>query len=431
MLPIRQSVRRYLRENLEILACYFSLGLLLQLPVTVMRFFLVDRMQLGPAMLASVAALFSFPWAVKPATAFLSEKLISKCLRRSRQVALAYALAGLCWFGLLLLPTGGGGGSGPFLLTLFYGTLASFFISFADVCQDACMVRRIHRDSHGHGRGRLQSFVLAARAFGSLVGSLLSGLLALLGPIAFLCIALCHFVGVASGLRLRTQTIEQSAGRVHKTTCCVACRKIVEALVWGERLLFIAVLCVLALPLSDFALMQYYFQKTMGVQPIAFAVSDALSYIAMIAASLIFNARLRGRPWKATVMLSQAVLFVVIASNLLLLTGYTHFNSTAYLLLRGTIGSFFGHLGFMPLAVKAADLVPEGLEGTFYSLYMSTVNMGSVLSEELSAEATRALRLEQQPERVPYFYLIVILGNMFALFILHLAYDEEGEERLV
>ena len=454
MFPIDQSVFSYLRQNRDMLFAYFSLGFLLQLPVTVMRFFLVDRMELGSAMLAQCAAIVAFPWAIKPGTAFLSDNFLSKCIPRNRQVAAAYGFAGLCWLAFLFLPDGS---TDSLYLVLFYGFLSSFFMSLADVCQDGLMVRRIHADS-SNGNGRLQSFVLASRAFGSLLGSFLSGGLALLFR-PFLFIALLHIVGILSGLQLKTLTgqHEDRSGssrdgggssrdgggssrdgggssrdggdggrrRVHGNTCRESCTEFCKALCWDERLLFVGVLFLLAMPLSDFAILQYWFQKTKGVQPFSFAFADALAYIAMILGSLTFNAYFRKTDWRVVVMLSQCVSFVFIATNMLLVNDYLTVQPESYLFVRAGIASFFGHIGFMPLAVKAADLVPEGFESTFYSLYMSNLNFGAVVSEELSGLTTKVLGIDTSTNNSVYFYFFVIVSNLISLFVFHQVYKND------
>lgn len=418
MFPIDKSVLSYVDGNLDMLACYFCLGLLLQSPVTVMRYFLVDTLGLGPAELAEVAALVAFPWAVKPVTAFVSENIVSRCLQRRFQVSIAYALAGLCWFAFLFLPRDREG----LFLTLFYALLSSFFSSYADVCLDAAMVRRVHLDSSLHGSGRLQSFVLAFRALGGLVGSFLSGLFALFFE-PFLLIAMLHLVGVVAGWKLKSLPVEpdrRQGGSLHKNTCKM-CSETLKALLHSERIIFIAVLFAIATPVSDFAIMQYFYQHDKGVQPMTFSVADVSASVMMIAASLFFNAFLRKRAWQSIVMLSQCILLCVLATNMLLITGILKIDAGVYLILRNIISPFFGHIGFMPLAVRAADLVPLGLEGTFYSLYMSTVNLGSVVGEEFSGLLTRVLGTNTNGA-VLCFYIIVTVHNMFSFLTFHIAY---------
>ena len=450
MLPRDQSAREYVFVNRDILLCYFCLGFLLQLPVTVMRFFLVNECNLAADGLAEVAAVLSFPWAVKPFTAFLSEQFISRFLDRNRQIAFAYFLAGLCWLSFLFF-------RGNLFLVLFYGFLSSFFSSFADVCQDACLIRRINRNETLHGRGRLQSFVLAFRAFGSLVGSFVSGGLALLSS-PFFFIAIMHLAGVICGWRLKTLPFHRNNSniarhrnnsdsgrsdsdscdsgrgdsgrggnnRLHKTTCGV-CREMCHALLYTERWLFVLTLFILALPLTDFAVLQYYFQKGQQVQPITFAITDAVSCIFMIAASLFFNYKLKGKNWKTTIMLTQCIMMLLTASNMLLVNRWIIVQAETYMLAKAVIGSFFGQLSFMPLAVKAADLCPENYEGTFYSLYMSTLNLGSVASETITAEATRALKVNAiTGEQTETFYAFVILTNIIALFVFHTVYRKQA-----
>ena len=179
------------------------------------------------------------------------------------------------------------------------------------------------------------------------------------------------------------------------------------------------------MPLSDFALMQYWFQKTKKVQPFTFALSDALAYVSMIFASLFFNAFLRKKDWRVVVMLTQCIAFMFIGSNMLLLNNYLIIQPEAYLLFRAGIASFFGHIGFMPLAVKAADLVPDGLESTFYSLYMSNLNFGAVVSEELSGLMTKALNLDTTTDNSVYFYFFILASNIVSLLVFHYVYKNE------
>lgn len=418
MFPIDQSTLSYLYGNRDMFLCYFSLGLLLQIPVTVMRYFLVDQIGFGAAELAQVAALISFPWAVKPFTAFLSENFVSRIVKRNTQVAVAYGLSGLCWFSFLFFRHDRTGRF-PALASAFF---SSIFTSYADVTLDASMVRRVH-SSTDHGNGRLQSFVLASRAFGALMGSFLSGAFALFFA-PFPCIALFHLVGVYAGLKLKTLTVHGNANGarqgIHKSTCS-KCKDILKALLYQERIVFVLILFIIASPVSDFAIMQYYFQKEKSVSPIVFSVGDAVASIVTICASLFFNAYLRGKTWQSVVMLPQCVLFVLIAINMLLITCTIDIKGEIYLIVRSVLGSFFGHIGFMPLVVRAADLVPEGFEGTFYSLYMSTVNLGSVVAEELSGLLTKALVLQTTTSKA-LFYLFVVLHNIATFVCFHLAY---------
>ena len=74
----------------------------------------------------------------------------------------------------------------------------------------------------------------------------------------------------------------------------------------------------------------------------------------------------------------------------------------------------------MPLVVKAADLTVEGYEGTFYSLYMSTLNLGSVVSEEISGAGTRLLNVNAVTgHNTEIFYAVVLLSNVASLLFLH------------
>lgn len=194
----------------------------------------------------------------------------------------------------------------------------------------------------------------------------------------------------------------------------------IKAFMWSERLVFVAVLFVLATPVSDFAIMQFFFQKKKNVPPLIFSVSDATASVMIIAGSLFFNAFLKQKPWQSIVMLTQCVLFILLATNMFMITGVIDVNPSFYLIVRSLIGSFFGQIGFMPLAVKAADLVPEGFEGTFYSLYMSTVNLGSVIGEEMSGLLTRALGKTLNATAV--FYVFVVVHNIASLLCFHIAY---------
>lgn len=414
MFPVDQRTLSYLHDNGDMLFCYFSLGLLLQVPVTVMRYFLVDDLGLGPAELAEVAALVAFPWAVKPFTAFFSENFVSRCIQRRSQVAFAYGLSGLAWLGFLLPSSFVG--STRLSGCIFLAFLSSFFNSFADVCLDACMVRRVRLDPERHGDGRLQSFVLATRAFGGLLGSFLSGLFALFS-VPFLLIGLLHVVGFVAGWRLKSLPVQANVGRVHQNTCSL--RKTLTT----ERLLFVVVLFAIATPVSDFAIMQYFYQHDKGVRPMIFSAADVIASVMMISASLFFNAFLRQRPWQSVVMLSQCVLLVVLATNMLMITGLLRIDASVYLILRNIVSPFFGHIGFMPLAVRAAELVPVGLEGTFYSLYMSTVNLGSVISEELTGLLTRALGTKTASAILCY-YILAVVHNMFSYLTFHTAYGK-------
>ena len=135
---------------------------------------------------------------------------------------------------------------------------------------------------------------------------------------------------------------------------------------------------------------------------------------------LSFNAFFRAVDATRLIMLTQVVAIFFLAINLLLVNEYLHMDASGYLLFLKLFGSFFGHIGFMPLAVRAADLVPDGQEGTFYSLYMSCLNFGTVVSEGLTGVVSRALAVNDSLGNTSLFYLLIVVMNAAVLFVLHL-----------
>ena len=120
-------------------------------------------------------------------------------------------------------------------------------------------------------------------------------------------------------------------------------------------------------------------------------------------------------------MLTQCIMLCILAANMLLVVGLLDVDAGVYMITRSALGSFYGHVGFMPLVVRSAVLVPEGLEGTFYSLYMSTVNLGSVLGEELSGVLTTVLGTKETAQLL-VFYIVSLVHNIFSFLAFHIAY---------
>ena len=216
-------------------------------------------------------------------------------------------------------------------------------------------------------------------------------------------------------LKVEDESPEQDENIVNNT----GCKNIVQKILSYEILCFIVLLFVLSVPIQDFSILQYYLQTTKHAKPYDFALADASAYIAMILGSMVYNISLINMDGTKLIMITQALEFIIFCCNMLYIENVIVMDPVYYMVIMGTASAFIGHLAVMPLVVKASSLTEKGLEATIYSLCLSAMNLGAVLSEEASGLITFAVGVRASGMRtVPIYYLLMVLSQISALYFL-------------
>ena len=81
----------------------------------------------------------------------------------------------------------------------------------------------------------------------------------------------------------------------------------------------------------------------------------------------------------------------------------------------GIVESFCGQLIMMPLAVVAAKLCNDGLEGSFFSFIMSVMNFGVFIGNESGALIAQLLGVTKK--NFGHLYILMLIGIIMDILI--------------
>jgi hypothetical protein len=272
------------------------------------------------------------------------------------------------------------------------------------------------RDSSTARRGVVQSNVWVARSFGSILGCIVSALVAF-HKNRFAIVAMIHLGGVICAFHLQ----------VHKNTNE---RKKVLSLkeVFFDRsiILFSLLLFFFAYEPGDASIFEYQLLKKYKVQPALLASAQITAFGMILLASFSFrHVFRRWSPIGIVTVPSIATVGIFITRNLFL-TGRIHIKANVFFLSNVTVGTFLGHLAFLPLAVMASTLCKPGVEAMMYAYFMALTNFASIISRELSGLMASVIGIRKQlspaTEKMDLFYGICIVLDIIGIVVVFLLY---------
>lgn len=426
--PFESPVRIFFRERVlsgfeptpelaAILTVYFVQGAL-GISRLALSFFLKDELHLGPAEIASLTAIFTAPWIIKPVYGILSDSLPLFGYRRRSYLLGAGVLGAIGWFALAT-------GSHSVTSVTIAALATSASVAISDVIADSLVVERV-RDKPAAMSGALQALCWSSSALGGLLSAYLSG------SLLEVFTARQIFAGTAM-LPLLTATLTVlvaeepvSLSGVKEFAGILRARSIALWAALSNRSVFLPTLFVFlwqATPNPDSA-MFFFNTSVLGFGPeflgrvrLAAAGASLLGLWAyqrvfrhMEIKTIFIGATLAGLPLALTqlVLVTRLNVPLGISDKLFALA------DTAVL-------AALGQIAFMPTLVLAARLCPPGVEGTLFAALMSVYNGSGATSNELGSLLTDKLGVtESDYSNLPLLITICAFSSLIPLPLLGL-----------
>jgi MFS family permease len=376
---------------------YAVLGFALVSPQNIIRYLFIRVHHLGPTEIAAYGGLMAFPWSIKPVYGMLSDN-IRQWIGRKYQISFGYCFSALCFALLSFFRSIG--------WCIFLLTLTSLFLGFSDVVQDSIMVAR-SKDS----KGRIQSIAWAFRSFGSLLGCIFGATFTFHAN-RFAFIALMNVAGAVVAFRLKnsSDTTAPARGFLKRFCSYIKSKKVV---------LFACILFLYSYEPGDGFVVEYLLIQRSNIKPSFFSLSDIVSYLMVMAGSMVFSWKLRDVSIYNIICFTNSVAFILFAYRNLYVTERLSMNAEAFLIVNSIVGAFTAQLSFLPMIVVATSLSPEGMEGTIYSFFMAVSNASGIISRELSGVLTNALGIRKSVDiklqQADTFYIICIILDLLGL----------------
>jgi folate/biopterin transporter len=374
-------------ELLAILTVYFVQGGL-GVARLALTFFLKDELKLGPAEVASLTALASLPWLIKPVYGFLTDSLPLYGYRRRSWLFLAGLLGAGSWLSLATIartvPT-----------VALASVLGAGSVAMSDVVADSLVVERV-RGQPASRSGSLQALCWGSSAIGGLLSAYLSGSLLevytsrqIFAATAVLPLLTASLAGLIYEKPVKLGTLAEfsTIARDRTSSLFTALR---------NRSVFLPALFVFlwqSTPNADSAM--FFFQtNVLGFGPEFLGRIRLASAAAALAG--LFSYQRWFRKWEIKrLFLACTLVSVPLAMTQLLLVTRANvelgISDQVFALTDSAVLTALGQVAFMPTLVLAARLCPPGVEGTLFAALMSVYNASGATSNQLGGLLTRAL----------------------------------------
>eukprot|EP00899_Mesostigma_viride_P015879 jgi/Mesvir1/24292/Mv10988-RA.1 len=396
--------------------CYFNfvLGALLSMPVLPTKQILMDDLKVGPATMAAVLSWTTLPWSIKPVYGFISDSYPILGYRRKPYIVLGLLANAGSWL-FLGFASQAHFGLASVSNILF---LASISLVVAQVGCDTLVVEYTKLEC-GDDMGSLQSGVWTSQAVGSCLAAIFSGV-ALDHPkelnaqtILSIC-ALAALSGLLSVVFVHEARHKAPEGGAHGLAYSFG--QISEFWrrpeIWRTSL-FVTLFA--SSPTAGDALF-YFFRYRLHFSMGFLGVLDVVGYAASAVGALWFQrslkrlgytSLLRGTIWCAF-FLGITTIFVVLHWNRAM-----HIPDHAFVFGDTVALAVCAQVAWMPIAIIAARVAPDGAEGTVYQTVISVWNLCSIVSQFSGGLITRALGVTS--DSFTNLWLLVLVCNLTTL----------------
>ena len=344
--------------------CYFTFGWCLSYTGIAIQFTMIDHLQFTPVEMTMSIGVISAPWCVKPLYGFISDKYaVFDWGRRRPYIAMSGLLASFLYVHMRLFIHS----KDLFIMCL---ALVSGQLCIADVCADSITVELVKKEKT---KGDIQTKCWTCRAFGTLIGALLSGV-SYNSYGALGVFHICSFCPLVMSI-LIWNLPKHDVPDMHKDVFSKLIANIKE-----QRSLALVFLFLNMAP--DYSELYVYFLRSeLDFTPTDFSWLSISSSLSFLLATIMYNRFL------LKVDPASIILIGIVGGTIFRLTQLLVITKTlpyfSLVLFDGVAESFFGQMVLMPLIVKAAGAANDGVEGSLYALMMSISNFSSVLGDWL------------------------------------------------
>lgn len=398
------------------------------------QYFFKDELKIEPAWLAQINSITEIPWAIKPLLGLLTDFLPIFGYRRKTYIMLCGIVNLLCWMTMTY-----------YTKTVFVATIIIFLVnltlSFCSVLGEAVVVELSQletTDRDSKAKDYVSLFFLS-RTVGELISAYLKGLFVDIMPLRQIFFIACFIPSmlIIAGLLLIEKKVEEEAeytggnttreelarirdsnnlereqqyGSTHRTgeeNANLATRRDVRRR--NKRVSMADVFTFLfqrqiLLPLSFIIVFKmgpsyqdaffYFITNELKLNATALGKISFASTIAILLAIIIYKAYMKNWNFSSMIVIGTIISFVISLSCYLLVLriniqlGISDFT---VLLFANSFLSMVGEFILLPILSLACILCPKSMEGTVYSFFMSSLNLGGILSNVNGGIATSLL----------------------------------------
>jgi folate/biopterin transporter len=367
------------------------------------QYYLKDELKLQPGSYSRIQSITYIPWMIKPFFGLLSDIYPILGYRRKTYLLLCGLLDILAWLFMAYVVS-----------NLLTATFALFFanvaLSFSSVIGEAIVVElskseTYDQHSSNNAKDNISSFFIL-KNIGVLMSSYLKGYLVDVISIrsVFLCAASTPALLIIAGVLMYEDKIEPSSRNKQEGENDVLFREEpAERMLHKEffdfilqkqillPLLFITIL--MSTPAYDDPLF-YFMTEELHFSGNILGLMSFASAVTAILAIYIYKRFFKEVSFKRVLIAGNCLYGMFGLSALLLVTRFNQklgISDYTIAIFSSSAVNMIGEFIIMPILSLAAILCPKDLEATVYSVFMSAINFGSIISYVMSSLLTEAM----------------------------------------
>ena len=373
---------------------YFAIGFVLSFPIIAIQFTIMDIS--SPVQTGIAYGCMTIPWCLKPIFGYISDKYsIFNWGNRKPYIFFSSLISSFLYVNVYDYKNN-------FILFIFLLTILSACTCFIDVCADCIPVQFVKYELES---GVTQSNTWLSRAFGTLIGFILGGILYkisnaqnVLTFCAYIPLITCFVVWKIREIKYKSPLLKD---------------------VWKnlvEEKTFICILFMFHISPNYRIFYEYFLKEKLNYSPDDFTYLSIISTLSFVMGLISFKFYFR------KIKIKKLIWNAIVVSSILRLTQIgvvlNIFPYFEIVMFDGIIESFCGQLIMMPLIVLAAKRCHEGLEGSFFSFIMSVMNFGVFLGDEVGAFIANVLNVNKN--NFEYLYVLMLIAIVTDVLIAYI-----------
>ncbi len=397
MSPANEVIKKYNKLSYLLIAFHQGVSYISQLAV---QYFFKDELKIEPHHLAQINSIIHIPWAIKPILGLITDLLPIFGYRRKVYIILCGIINLMCWLYMTFYTN-----TATMACVMIF--LINLTLSFCSVLGEAVVVElsKMETEDQESKAKDLVSLFFLARTVGELLSSYLKGLFVDIMPLRTI-----FFIGsfipvllVISGFMLienksnesnslqeeeQTNLMErQSESQSEPTQPNPQTKNLFQEFMTFicQKYILIPLMFIIvfkATP-SYYDPFFYFITNELKINATDLGKISFFSTIAILIAILVYKTYMKNFNFKNMIIIGTIIsFFISFACFLLVLRVNIKMGISDFwlLLFTNSFLSMVGEFVLLPILSLACVLCPKNLEGTVYSVFMSSLNLGGILS---------------------------------------------------
>lgn len=378
------------------------------------QFYMKDTLKVEPATLSIIMSIIHIPWIIKPLLGLITDLLPLFGYRRKLYIMFCGILNITAWQLLCYFP--------PNLnLTIALLFCVNIGLSFSTVLGEAVVVELSQLETDKNGAKDYVSLFFFTKYTGALLAAYFKGhLLDIITPVkVFFIASFIPILLVLAGLILKENRAEPSTDEQPAVTSSEKPSLLREFLNFISKTEIFVPICFIIFLMSTPSYSDpffYFITNELKFTATSLGEISLCATVGTLLAILFYKSFLKNTSFRSIIISGSlficffSFMSLALVERLNLKYGVSDF---WFCLFTSSFLSMLGELILMPMLSLACVLCPKNLEGTVYALFMSSLNLGSILSNLLGGGLTKILGITST--NYGNLSKLIIISNIYSL----------------